>query len=76
MELSTFIKNFEKQFDDITPDSLKADTVFKDLDDWDSMTALSIIAMVDEEYSIKLTGNEIKQSQTIEDIYNVIKNKR
>jgi acyl carrier protein len=50
--------------------------VFKDLDEWDSMTALSMIAMVDEEYSVKLTGNEIKQAQTIEDLFNIVKSKK
>lgn len=76
MELNTFIQNFENQLDDIVPASLNADTIFKNIEEWDSMTALSIIAMVDEEYSIKLTGNEIKQSQTIEDLFYVVKNKK
>ena len=76
MELNTFIQNFENQLDDSIPGSLNADTVFKNIEEWDSTTALSIIAMVDEEYSIKLTGNEIKQSQTIEDLFYVVKNKK
>lgn len=76
MELNTFIQNFEKQLEDVAPGSVGADTVFKDLDEWDSMTALSMIAMVDEEYSVKLTGNEIKQAQTVEDLFNIVESKK
>jgi acyl carrier protein len=76
MELNVFIENFEKQLDDVGPGSLQGNSVFKDIEEWNSMTALSMIAMVDEEYSVKLTGNEIKQAQTIEDLFNIVKNKK
>lgn len=75
MELELFIKRFEEQFDDIEPGTVHSETIFKDLEGWDSMTALSLIAMVDEEYSVKLTGDEIKRSGTVHDIYNVISSK-
>jgi acyl carrier protein len=76
MELDAFVKNFENQFDEEIPGGVSGDTVFKELDDWDSMVALSIIAMVDEQYSVKLTGNEIKESATIGDLFEVVKNKK
>ncbi|WP_214073658.1 hypothetical protein [Mucilaginibacter sp. dw_454] len=76
MELNAFIKNFEKQFDDELAEPIHAYTVFKEIEEWDSMIALSMIAMVDEEYTVKLTGNEIKQAQTIEDLFNIVKEKR
>lgn len=76
MELNTFVSKFEKQLDDVEPETLTGDTVFRDIEEWDSMTALTIIAMVDEEYAVKLTGNDIKGSETIEDLYNIIKSKK
>lgn len=76
MELELFVKNFAAQFDEIESDTLTAATNFKDIDEWDSMVALSIIAMVDEEYSVKITGNDIKGAQTISDLYSVVSSKK
>ena len=72
MDLNQFISNFANQFDETEMSEFKANTVFKDMDEWSSLTALSIIAMVDDEYSIKLTGENIKNSSTIADLYNLI----
>ena len=51
----------------------KADTEFKKLADWSSMTALSIIAMVDDEYGVNIKGDDIRKSTTIEDLFNIVK---
>lgn len=75
MELNEFIKNFADQFDDTELSDFNADTVFRDLDEWSSLNALSIIAMVDEEYTVRLTGNDIRDANTIQDLYNLVKSK-
>ncbi len=75
MELKDFIENFAEQFDDTDPSEIKADTVFKDLDEWSSLVALSVIAMVDEEYEITIKGDEIRNSSTVEDLFNAVKAK-
>ena len=74
MEISTFLQNFADVLDDTDMSLIKSDTVFRDLDEWDSLTALSLIAMADEEYSVKLTGEDIKSSVTLNDIFEIIKN--
>ncbi len=75
METPEFIENFAEQFDETDTSGFTLETNFKDLDEWSSMTALSIIAMADDAYNIMLTGDEIRSSQTIQDIYNIIKSK-
>lgn len=75
MEISTFLQNFADVLDDTDMSLIKSDTIFRDLDEWDSLTALSLIAMADEEYSVKLTGEDIKSSVTLNDIFEIIKNK-
>ena len=75
MELKDFIENFAAQFDDTDASEFKAETVFKDLDEWSSLIALSIIAMVDEEYDITIKGDDIRNSNTIEDLFNAVKDK-
>jgi len=73
MELQDFIEKFAAQFEDTDVSEFTADTEFKALGEWSSLMALSIIAMVDEEYSVAIKGKDIRESETIEDLFNVVK---
>lgn len=73
MELQDFITNFADQFEDTESDEFKANTEFKNLEEWSSMIALSVIAMIDDEYGITVKGNDIRTAKTIEDLYNSVK---
>ena len=75
MELKDFIANFADQFDDTDASEITAATEFKNLDEWSSLIALSVIAMVDEEYDITIKGDDIRNSNTVEDLFNVVKAK-
>ena len=75
MKLDDFIENFADQFDDTDASEITAETVYKELDEWSSLIALSVIAMVDEEYDITIKGDDIRNSETVEDLFNVIKAK-
>lgn len=75
MELKDFIEKFAEQFDETDASEFKADTEFKALDEWSSLTALSIIAMVDEEYDVALKGDDVRNAETIEDLFNVVASK-
>ena len=75
MELNDFIEKFAEQFDDTDTSEFKAETEFKALDEGSSLSALSIIAMVDDEYDVTLKGDDIKNAETIEDLFNVVKSK-
>lgn len=70
--MKDFLKNFSEQFDETPADKFTLDTKFKDLEEWNSMIALSIIAMVDEVYGKKLTGTEIKNAETIAELQQVL----
>ena len=76
MDLNEFISNVADQFDDTDPSEIKADTKFKELDEWSSLIALSIIAMVDDEYGVTIKGTDIRNSATVEDLFNVVKGKK
>jgi len=75
MELKDFIQNFAEQFDDTPASEFTAETVFHELDEYSSLIALSIISMVDEEYGVMLSGNEMKAAVTIKDLFNTVKSK-
>lgn len=72
MNIQDFIDNFASQFDDTDETLFTAETKFKQLDEWSSLTALSIIAMVDDEYDVIIKGNDIINSETIQDLFNVV----
>ena len=75
MDFKGFVENFVNQFEDTDASEFKAETVFKELDEWSSLIALSVIAMVDEEYDVTIKGDDIRNSNTIEDLYNVVKSR-
>ena len=75
MEIKDFIENFADQFDDTEASVLNAETKFKELDEWSSLIALSVIAMVDEEYGIVLPPEEMRQTQTIQELYDLVQSK-
>ena len=76
MSIQDFLKNFASQFDETDASLFTPSTVFKDLDEWSSLIALSIIAMVDEEYGATLKGDDIRSANTIEDLFNIVKSKK
>lgn len=75
MELNEFIQNFADQFDETDASVFTADTKFRELDEWSSLLALSILAMVDDEYDIQLLGDEMRSTNTIQELYNLVASK-
>ena len=76
MNIEEFIANFAAQLDETDTESITAETRFKELDEWSSLTALSIIAMVDDEYDVIIKGNDILKSDTIQDLCGIVEKKR
>ena len=76
MEIKEFIENFAEQFDDTELSEFKPETVFHELDEYTSLIALSIIAMVDEEYGVTLNANDMLSAVTIDDLFNIVKSKQ
>lgn len=75
MNLEEFVARFAEEFDETPAEQFKADTVFKSLNEWGSLTALSIIAMVDEEFEKRITGADLRSVETIQDLYNLVLSK-
>lgn len=75
MELNEFIAHFAEQFEETEASVFTSQTVFHELDEYSSLIALSIIAMIDEEYDVQVNGNEMRAAVTIEDLYNTVKSK-
>lgn len=75
MNIQEFVANFAQLFDETDASEITLSTEFRSLDEWSSLIALSVIAMADEEYNVKLKGDDIKAAHTVEDLYNVVKSR-
>lgn len=75
MEIKEFIQNFADQFDETDFNEFTPETVFHELDEYSSLIALSIIAMINDEYDVTLKGVDMSAAVTIEDLFNIVKSK-
>ena len=76
MEINEFITKFAEIFDDTDAAILTPDTKFRELSEWSSLSVLGIIALADEEFDVELSGKDIPTVNTIQDLYNLIINKK
>ena len=72
MDFDFFIEQFKEQFDETDMSLFHRETDFKNLPEWSSLTALSIIAMVDQNFRIRINGDDIRSAKTIEDLFQII----
>ena len=66
---------FAAEFDDTPEETFKPDTHYRELDEWGSLVALSIISMVDDEMDKRVTGADLRNCTTIEELYNLVESK-
>lgn len=75
MNINEFIKKFADQFDDTDASEITVDTEYQELDEWSSLTAMSIIALAKTEYGKTITGREIRNAKTVKDLFDLISSK-
>lgn len=75
MEIKEFIQNFADQFEDTDASVFTTETKYRELDEWSSLIALSILAMIDEEYDVQLKGEEMRATNTIQELYDLVTSK-
>jgi acyl carrier protein len=74
-DIQNFAGKIEAEIEDMEKGSLKPETEFRKIENWSSMHALIIIALVDTEYDVRLTGDDLRQCVTINDIYTIVKSR-
>lgn len=70
MQINEFINHFAAQFEGtlvFTPE-----TRFREIEEWSSLTALSVLAMIDEEYDVQLRADEMRKTNNIQELYNLV----
>lgn len=72
MELEQFIKRFREEFEFLEEEEIvEGSTKFQELDGWDSLTAIMILEMIDDEFEADISGDELRACTTIEELYNL-----
>lgn len=72
MDKNYFINKFAEQFEETDPVLIKAETRFRDIEEWSSLVHLSIIMMLDQEFGVSIDEDDFNHLYTVEDIYNYI----
>ena len=76
MEKKEFIKNFGNQFDDTDVSTFTMETRFRDEEEWSSLVALAVLNMIAKKYEVKLSPDEMKPTQTIQELYDLVLSKK
>lgn len=72
ISIEQFIESFLTAVDFQEEVEVTADTVLKDLPEWDSLAALGVIVMFDVDFGKTITGDDLKTCTTITDLYKLL----
>ena len=75
MNIENFLQKISEQFEMTDTSLIKPETEFKQLEEWSSMHALLIIALIDAEYNVPFSGEDLQNCNTISDIYNTVQSR-
>ena len=76
MELNDFVTKFANLFEETDPSSITADTVYSQLEEWDSVMVLLLVSMVDEEYGVIVDVEEMSETETVNDLFEYVRSLR
>jgi acyl carrier protein len=54
---------------------LGMDMPLESLDSWDSLAAVSFVALADQHYHKQVTGADVAKARTVRDLYNLVEPK-
>lgn len=71
MEIKEFIEKFAEAIEVENVEELTAETEFKELDEWSSLSVMLLIAFFDEEFEKQIGDKDIRSCTTLQDLYNL-----
>lgn len=74
--IEVFIEKLERELDMIEPGSLTPDVNYRTIPNWSSMYALIIVALCETEYDVAVTGEDLRQCNTVSDLYQVVASRK
>lgn len=71
MEIQEFIEKFAEAIEVENVENLTAETEFKNLDEWSSLSVMLLVAFYDDEFQKEIGDKEIRACSTIKDLYDL-----
>lgn len=71
-----FIQKFADCFQQTNPSVFGPELEFRKLDEWGSMLALIVIAMIDSDYGVSVSSSDLKGAHTVGELYELIAQKK
>ena len=53
-------------------EDVNENTAFRELDEWDSLAALSTISMIDGEFRVNVNNNDLRSVETVSELYDMV----
>ena len=74
-EVENKMEQFIEKLIDVldTEEEITMETVLEELEEWDSLSFVSFMAMANAVYGKRLNNADVKACETIQDLYNLIK---
>ena len=66
----------QKIADVLEIDEVKETDALTDFPEWDSLSVLSVIAMLDAKYGVNITATDLKDVQTIGDLWKLVQSRK
>ncbi|MFT6027910.1 MAG: acyl carrier protein [Bacteroidia bacterium] len=66
--LQKFLEVFQSLFQ-AAADDIKADSEFRELEEWSSMQALIVIAAIDEHFGVTIAERDFREAKTVGDLF-------
>ena len=76
MTIDQFVARFCEEFEFLEEQEIVTEnTLFQELDGWDSLTAIMILEMIDDEFEADITGDELRGCSTIKELFDLANRK-
>lgn len=72
MTLEEFVEKVQDELQDTPAEKITADTNYKELDEWGSLTSLSLISMIEEEYDKLITGADVRARNSVRELWEYV----
>ena len=72
IDKNEFLESMKELLELGTEENLRLETQLTEIEEWDSLVALSFMALVKEKYDLQLGGHDIRNAETIQDFYDLL----
>ncbi len=72
IDFNGFVSKFAEQLEIEDSNSLTADTLFRDLEEWSSLSILELVVLYDDEFNKQIGDSDIANCKTLADLYELV----